>query len=43
MSDALLLAICSENTFGLNQFSDWEFVTDEMLNPVIEPIVQPTL
>lgn len=37
MSQALLLAVCSENTFGLSNPSDWEFVTDEMLTPVITP------
>lgn len=38
MSEALLLSVVSENTFGFEAIEDWEFVTEELWNDVLIPI-----
>lgn len=38
MSEALLLSVVNEQTFGFGEIGDWEFVTEEMINP---PLPEP--
>lgn len=38
MSEALLLSVVSENTFGFEAIEDWEFVTEELWNDVLIPV-----